>query len=300
MVAGQRELIIGDRQNRKPRCYRHHYQSKGTNVFALRGGRQKNSPSRSLDRLRSRAPWNIRRLSVGVGAEQAPLQYIAPIPASRWVSTSGSGKHASSIYDDFNETAPSVSAVSYCSAGRRVEKLSGNVFYLHSRLLERAAKLSDKEGGAVSPPFRSSKPKRVTFGLHSDECDLDYRRPDLLDTAPILFGIRPAITLVFPFPRVGGNAQIKAMKQVAVLFRLSLAHYRKHGGVRSVRLGLRQSDADMLARGERMVALLKQGQYSPYPVEKQYRNDLRPRTAEAWTKFRWTAWGIWKKCWHDI
>jgi F-type H+-transporting ATPase subunit alpha len=182
-----------------------------------------------------------------------------------------SGKHALIIYDDLTKQAQAYRQLSLLlrrPPGR--EAYPGDVFYLHSRLLERAAKLSDEEGGGslTALPIIETQAGDVSAYIPTNVISITDGQI-FLDTDLFYSGVRPAINVGISVSRVGGSAQIKAMKQVAGNLRLSLAQYRDMAAFAQFGSDLDKTTQNMLARGERMVAVLKQGQYEPLPVEKQ-------------------------------
>ena len=205
-------------------------------------------------------------------SEAAPLQYIAPYSGC----TIGeyfrdSGGHALVIYDDLSKHAVAYRQLSLLlrrPPGR--EAFPGDVFYLHSRLLERAAKMSDKLGGGslTALPIIETQAGDVSAYIPTNVISITDGQI-FLESDLFYSGVRPAINVGISVSRVGGNAQIKAMKQVAGTLRLELAQYREMAAFAQFGSDLDQATQRQLNRGSRLVELLKQGQYQPLPVEKQ-------------------------------
>ena len=272
---GQRELIIGDRQTGKTAiAIDTIINQKGQNVFCIYVaiGQKASTVAQVVDRLRSTGAMEYTIVVSSTASEQAPLQYIAAyagVTMGEWFRDSG--KHALIIYDDLTKQAQAYRQLSLLlrrPPGR--EAYPGDVFYLHSRLLERAAKLSDKEGGGslTALPIIETQAGDVSAYIPTNVISITDGQI-YLDTDLFYSGIRPAINVGLSVSRVGGSAQIKAMKQVAGNLRLNLAQYREMAAFAQFGSDLDKATQDMLSRGERMVNILKQGQYVPLPVEKQ-------------------------------
>jgi len=205
-------------------------------------------------------------------SEAAPLQYIAPYSGC----TIGeyfrdSGGHALVIYDDLSKHAVAYRQLSLLlrrPPGR--EAFPGDVFYLHSRLLERAAKMSDKMGGGslTALPIIETQAGDVSAYIPTNVISITDGQI-FLESDLFYSGVRPAINVGISVSRVGGNAQIKAMKQVAGTLRLELAQYREMAAFAQFGSDLDQATQRQLNRGSRLVELLKQGQYQPLAVERQ-------------------------------
>lgn len=272
---GQRELIIGDRQTGKTAiAIDAIINQKGQNVFCIYVaiGQKQSTVAQVVEKLRSAGAMEYTIVVSATASEQAPLQYIAPysgVTMGEWFRDGG--KHALIIYDDLTKQAQAYRQLSLLlrrPPGR--EAYPGDVFYLHSRLLERAAKLSDKEGGGslTALPIIETQAGDVSAYIPTNVISITDGQI-YLDTDLFYSGIRPAINVGLSVSRVGGNAQIKAMRQVAGSLRLSLAQYRTMAAFAQFGSDLDKATQDQLTRGERMVAILKQGQYVPLPVEKQ-------------------------------
>ena len=205
--------------------------------------------------------------------EAAPIKWMAPFAGARMGEYFlYNGKHAVVIYDDLSKHADAYRQLSLLlrrPPGR--EAFPGDVFYLHSRLLERACKLSDENGGgSLTRAADHRDPGRRRRGVHPDERHLDHRRPDLPRVRPVLLrraagGERRHLGV----PRGRSSAQTKAMKKVAGRLRLDLSQYRELEAFAQFGSELDQATQQALARGERMVATLNQPQYQPWPMEEQ-------------------------------
>jgi F-type H+-transporting ATPase subunit alpha len=205
-------------------------------------------------------------------SDPAPMQYIAPYSACALAEHfMWQGKHTLVIYDDLTKQAQAYRQISLIlrrPPGR--EAFPGDVFYLHSRLLERAAKLSDAHGGGslTALPVIETQGGDVSAYIPTNVISITdgqiFLEPDLFYS-----GVRPAVNVGISVSRVGGNAQIKAMKQVAGRLRLDLAQYREMEAFAQFASDLDAATQRQLARGERTVEILNQGQYQPMPVEHQ-------------------------------
>jgi F-type H+-transporting ATPase subunit alpha len=205
-------------------------------------------------------------------SEPAPLQYIAPYAGCAMGEYfRDSGRHALCIYDDLSKHAQAYRQVSLLlrrPPGR--EAFPGDIFYLHSRLLERAAKLNDQLGGGslTALPIIETQAGDVSAYIPTNVISITDGQI-YLESELFYSGVRPAINVGISVSRVGGNAQIKAMKQVAGSLRLDLAQYREMAAFAQFGSDLDKATQAQLARGSRLVEILKQGQYRPLPVEKQ-------------------------------
>ena len=272
---GQRELIIGDRQTGKTAvAIDAIINQKGGNVICIYVaiGQKRSTVAQVVDRLREAGAMEYSIVVAATASEAAPLQYIAPYSGC----TIGeyfrdSGGHALVIYDDLSKHAVAYRQLSLLlrrPPGR--EAFPGDVFYLHSRLLERAAKMSDKMGGGslTALPIIETQAGDVSAYIPTNVISITDGQI-FLESDLFYSGVRPAITVGISVSRVGGNAQIKAMKQVAGTLRLELAQYREMAAFAQFGSDLDQATQRQLNRGSRLVELLKQGQYQPLPVEKQ-------------------------------
>ncbi len=272
---GQRELIIGDRQTGKTAvAVDAIINQKGQNVFCIYVaiGQKASTVARVVEKLRSSGAMEFTIVVSATASEQAPLQFLAAyagVTMGEWFRDSG--KHALIVYDDLTKQAQAYRQLSLLlrrPPGR--EAYPGDVFYLHSRLLERAAKVSDAEGGGslTALPIIETQAGDVSAYIPTNVISITDGQI-FLDTDLFYSGIRPAINVGISVSRVGGSAQIKAMKQVAGNLRLNLAQYREMAAFAQFGSDLDKATQQMLSRGERMVAILKQGQYQPLSVEKQ-------------------------------
>ncbi|MBM4315963.1 MAG: F0F1 ATP synthase subunit alpha [Deltaproteobacteria bacterium] len=272
---GQRELIIGDRQTGKTAvAIDTIINQKGQGVFCIYVaiGQKNSTVALVVDKLRAAGAMDYTIVVSATASASAPLQYIAPyagVTMGEWFRDNG--KHALIVYDDLTKQAAAYRQLSLLlrrPPGR--EAYPGDVFYIHSRLLERAAKLSDKEGGGslTALPIIETQAGDVSAYIPTNVISITDGQI-FLDTDLFYSGVRPAINVGLSVSRVGGSAQTKAMKAIAGNLRLSLAQYRAMAAFAQFGSDLDKATQDQLARGERMVAVLKQGQYVPQPVEKQ-------------------------------
>lgn len=272
---GQRELIIGDRQTGKTAVALDTIiNQKDTGVICIYVaiGQKRSSVAQVVEKLRAHGAMDHTIIVAATASEPAPLSYIAPYSGC----TMGeyfrdNGKHALIIYDDLSKHAVAYRAISLLlrrPPGR--EAYPGDVFYLHSRLLERAAKLSDEEGAGslTALPIIETQAGDVSAYIPTNVISITdgqiYLESDLFHS-----GVRPAINVGLSVSRVGGSAQVKAMKKVAGTLRLDLAQYREKQAFAQFGSDLDAATRAQLSRGERLVEILKQPQYQPMPVEKQ-------------------------------
>ncbi len=272
---GQRELIIGDRQTGKTAvAIDTIINQKGTGVICIYVaiGQKRSTVAQVVEKLRQYGAMEYTIVVAATASESAPLQFLAPYSGC----TMGeffrdSGRHALCVYDDLSKHAVSYRQLSLLlrrPPGR--EAFPGDVFYLHSRLLERAAKLSDSEGGGslTALPVIETQAGDVSAYIPTNVISITdgqiYLEADLFYS-----GVRPAVNVGLSVSRVGGNAQIKAMKQVAGRMRLELAQYREMAAFAQFGSDLDKSTQMQLARGARLVEILKQAQYQPQAVETQ-------------------------------
>jgi F-type H+/Na+-transporting ATPase subunit alpha len=272
---GQRELIIGDRQTGKTAvAIDAIINQKGGNVICIYVaiGQKRSTVAQVVDRLREAGAMEYSIIVAATASESAPLQFIAPYSGctmgEQFRDNSG---HALVIYDDLSKHAVAYRQLSLLlrrPPGR--EAYPGDVFYLHSRLLERAAKMSDARGGGslTALPIIETQAGDVSAYIPTNVISITDGQI-FLESDLFYSGVRPAINVGISVSRVGGNAQIKAMKQVAGTLRLELAQYREMAAFAQFGSDLDQATQRQLNRGSRLVELLKQGQYQPLAVQQQ-------------------------------
>ncbi|MEK7229639.1 MAG: F0F1 ATP synthase subunit alpha [Candidatus Binatota bacterium] len=272
---GQRELIIGDRQTGKTAlAIDTIINQKGGDVVCIYVaiGQKLSTVAQVMDRLRQYGAMDYTIIVSASASESAPLQYIAPYSGcTMGEHMRDNGGHALLIYDDLSKHAVAYRQLSLLlrrPPGR--EAFPGDVFYLHSRLLERAAKLSDARGGGslTALPIIETQAGDVSAYIPTNVISITDGQI-FLESDLFYSGVRPAINAGISVSRVGGNAQIKAMKQVAGSLRLDLAQYREMAAFAQFGSDLDQATQRQINRGSRLVEILKQGQYEPLPVEKQ-------------------------------
>ena len=272
---GQRELIIGDRQVGKTAiCVDAILAQKGTGVhcFYVAIGQKKSTVALVAETLRQHGAMEYTTIVSASASESAPLQYIAAYSGCTMAEYyRDNGEHALIIYDDLSKQAVAYRQMSLLlrrPPGR--EAFPGDVFYLHSRRLERAAKLSDElgAGSLTALPVIETQAGDVSAYIPTNVISITDGQV-FLETNLFNAGIRPAINVGISVSRVGGAAQIKAMKQVAGTLRLDLAHYREMAAFAQFGSDLDKDTKAILDRGARMTELLKQPQYQPMPTEEQ-------------------------------
>ncbi len=272
---GQRELIIGDRQTGKTAvAIDTIINQKGGDVICIYVaiGQKQSTVAQVVKTLTDCDAMDYTVVVSASASDPAPLQYISPYAGCAIGEYfRDRGKHVLCIYDDLSKHAAAYREISLLlrrPPGR--EAYPGDVFYLHSRLLERAAKLSEARGGGslTALPVIETQAGDVSAYIPTNVISITdgqiYLESDLFNS-----GIRPAINVGLSVSRVGGNAQIKAMRQVAGTLRLDLAQYRSLAAFAQFGSDLDKASQNQLARGQRLVEILKQGQYKPMPVEKQ-------------------------------
>jgi proton translocating ATP synthase, F1 alpha subunit len=272
---GQRELIIGDRSTgRTTICIDTILNQKDTDVYCIYVaiGQKRSTTARIIELLERSGAMEYTCVVVASATDPASLQYLAPfVGCTIGEYFRDNGKHALIIYDDLSKHAEAYRQLSLLMRrppGR--EAYPGDVFYLHSRLLERAAKLSDElgAGSLTALPIIETKAGDVAAYIPTNVISITdgqiYLEPDLFNK-----GIRPAINVGLSVSRVGGAAQIKAMKQVAGTLRLDLAQFRELEAFVQFASELDKATQQTINRGLRLVELLKQEPYNPIPVEKQ-------------------------------
>ena len=272
---GQRELIIGDRQTGKTAvCIDTIINQKGGDVTCIyvAVGQKRSTVAQVVDQLRQHGAMDYTIVVVAAASESAPLQYIAPYSGcTMGEHIRDNGGHALAIYDDLSKHAVAYRQLSLLlrrPPGR--EAFPGDVFYLHSRLLERAAKMSDDQGGGslTALPIIETQAGDVSAYVPTNVISITDGQI-YLETDLFYSGVRPAINVGLSVSRVGGNAQIRAMKQVAGGLRLDLAQYREMAAFAQFGSDLDAATQRQIARGSRLVEILKQGQYRPMSVERQ-------------------------------
>ena len=272
---GQRELIIGDRQTGKTAIILDTIiNQKGGDMICIYCaiGQKRSTIAQVVKILTDAGAMDYSIVVAASATEPATMQYIAPYAACAIGEFfRDDGRHAVCFYDDLSKHAQAYREISLLlrrPPGR--EAFPGDVFYLHSRLLERAAKLNDKKGGGslTALPVIETQAGDVSAYIPTNVISITdgqiYLEADLFNS-----GIRPAINVGLSVSRVGGNAQIKAMRQVAGTLRLDLAQYRELAAFAQFGSELDKATQAQLARGQRLVQLLKQDQFTPLPVEKQ-------------------------------
>ncbi len=272
---GQRELIIGDRQTGKTAiAIDTIINQKGKNVFCVYVaiGQKQSTVAQVVDRLKKAGAMEYTIVVTAGASDQAPLQFLAPYTGVTMAEYfRDNGMHALIVYDDLTKQAQAYRQLSLLlrrPPGR--EAYPGDVFYIHSRLLERAAKLSDKKGaGSITAlPIIETQAGDVSGYIPTNVISITDGQI-FLDSDLFNSGVRPAVNVGLSVSRVGGSAQIKAMKQVAGTLRLDLAQYREKAAFAQFGSDLDPATQRQLARGQRLVELLKQAQYTPFSVEKQ-------------------------------
>jgi F-type H+-transporting ATPase subunit alpha len=272
---GQRELIIGDRQTGKTAIALDTIiNQKGTGVICVYVaiGQKESTVANVVGILEKHGAMEYTIVVTASASEPAPLQYIAPYAGvAMGEEFMYSGGHVLCVYDDLSKHATAYRQLSLLlrrPPGR--EAYPGDVFYLHSRLLERAAKLSDAKGGGslTALPFIETQAGDVSAYIPTNVISITDGQI-FLEGDLFYAGVRPAINVGISVSRVGGNAQIKAMRQVAGRLRLDLAQYRALAAFAQFGSDLDKQTQAQLTRGERMVELLKQDQFEPMAVEKQ-------------------------------
>jgi F-type H+-transporting ATPase subunit alpha len=272
---GQRELIIGDRQTGKTAiAVDTIINQKGQNVTCVYVaiGQKESTVANVVSTLEKHGAMEYTIVVSASASEAAPLQYIAPYAGvAMGEAITYSGGHVLCIYDDLSKHAAAYRQLSLLlrrPPGR--EAYPGDVFYLHSRLLERACKLSDEKGGGslTALPVIETQAGDVSAYIPTNVISITDGQI-FLEADLFYSGVRPAVNVGISVSRVGGNAQVKAMRQVAGRLRLDLAQYRELAAFAQFGSDLDKATQAQLTRGQRMVELLKQDQYTPMPVEKQ-------------------------------
>src|SRR5271169_6004480 len=272
---GQRELIIGDRQTGKTAIAIDtiiNQKGQGMHCFYVAIGQKRSTVAQVVEKLTSSGAMEFTTVVAATASEAAPLQFIAPYSGC----TTGeyfrdNGKHALLVYDDLSKHAQAYRQLSLLlrrPPGR--EAYPGDVFYLHSRLLERAAKMSDelKGGSLTALPIIETQAGDVAAYIPTNVISITDGQI-VLDKDLFNSNVRPAVNVGLSVSRVGFSAAIKAIKQVAGSLKLDLAQYREMAAFAQFGSDLDASSQRLLSRGARLTEMLKQNQYSPVPVEEQ-------------------------------
>jgi F-type H+-transporting ATPase subunit alpha len=272
---GQRELIIGDRQTGKTAIALDTIiNQKGGDMICIYVaiGQKRSTVAQVVKTLEDHGAMEYTLVVSASASEPAPMQYLAPFSGCAMGEYfRDRGQHVLCIYDDLSKHAAAYREISLLlrrPPGR--EAYPGDVFYLHSRLLERAAKLNNEKGGGslTALPFIETQAGDVSAYIPTNVISITdgqiFLEADLFNS-----GVRPAINVGISVSRVGGNAQTKAMKSIAGSLRLELAQYRALAAFAQFGSDLDKASTDQLNRGKHLVEILKQGQYQPLPLEKQ-------------------------------
>ncbi|XXF77692.1 F0F1 ATP synthase subunit alpha [Myxococcaceae bacterium GXIMD 01537] len=272
---GQRELIIGDRQTGKTAVATDAIiNQKGQNVYCIYVaiGQKQSTVAQVVEKLARYGAMEYTTVVTANASDPAPMQFFAPYAGVSIGEYFRDNKmHALIVYDDLSKQAVAYRQLSLLlrrPPGR--EAYPGDVFFIHSRLLERAAKLSDEEGAGslTALPIIETQAGDVSAYIPTNVISITDGQI-FLETDLFFSGVRPAINVGLSVSRVGGAAQIKAMRQVAGSMKLELAQYRELAAFAQFGSDLDKATQETLARGARLVELLKQGQYEPMAVEKQ-------------------------------
>lgn len=272
---GQRELVIGDRQTGKTTIILDtilNQKNTGVRCFYVAIGQKNSTISRFVSVLEEHGAMAYTTVIVAGASDSAPLQFIAPYAgAAMGEYFMHKGEHAICFYDDLSKHAQSYRQLSLLlrrPPGR--EAYPGDIFYVHSRLLERAAKLNDELGGGslTAIPVIETQANDITTYIPTNVISITdgqiYLESSLFNT-----GIRPAINVGLSVSRVGGKAQTKAMKKVAGTLRLELAQYRELAAFTQFGSDIDEATQALLTRGERMIETLKQNKFRPYSLDKE-------------------------------
>jgi F-type H+-transporting ATPase subunit alpha len=272
---GQRELIIGDRQTGKTAIALDTIiNQKGGDMICIYVaiGQKRSTVAQVVKTLEDYGAMEYTIVVLASASDPAPMQYLAPFSGcSMGEYFRDNGKHALCVYDDLSKHAAAYREISLLlrrPPGR--EAYPGDVFYLHSRLLERAAKLNKEHGAGslTALPFIETQAGDVSAYIPTNVISITdgqiFLESDLFNS-----NVRPAINVGISVSRVGGNAQTKAMKSIAGGLRLDLAQYRALAAFAQFGSDLDKASLDQLNRGKHLVEILKQGQYQPLPLEKQ-------------------------------
>lgn len=272
---GQRELIIGDRQTGKTAIAVDtiiNQGDQGVHCFYVAIGQKTSTVAQVVEKLRKAGAMEYTTVIAANASDSAPLQFLAPFAGCAMAEYfRDTGKHALIIYDDLTKQAQAYRQLSLLlrrPPGR--EAYPGDVFYIHSRLLERAAKMSDEEGGGslTALPIIETQAGDISAYIPTNVISITDGQI-FLQSDLFYKGIRPAVDVGKSVSRVGGDAQIKAMKQVSGSLKLELAQFRALEAFAAFASDLDKATQAQLARGRRLVEVLKQPQYTPYKTELQ-------------------------------
>jgi len=272
---GQRELIIGDRQTGKTALAIDtiiNQRSTGVYCIYVAVGQKQSTVAQVVDKLKQYGAMDHTIVVAATASEPAPLQFISPYTGctiGEWFRDNG--KHALIVYDDLSKQAVAYRQLSLLlrrPPGR--EAYPGDVFYLHSRLLERAAKMSDEQGGGslTALPIIETQAGDVSAYIPTNVISITDGQI-FLETDLFNSGVRPAVNVGISVSRVGGNAQTRATRKVAGKLKLNLAQYREMAAFSQFGSDLDKATQEQLSNGERQTEMLKQPQYQPMPMEEQ-------------------------------
>jgi F-type H+/Na+-transporting ATPase subunit alpha len=272
---GQRELIIGDRQTGKTTIALDtiiNQKGQGVHCFYVAIGQKRSTVALVVEKLRAAGAMEYTTVIAATASDPAPLQFLAPYTGCTMAEYfRDTGRHALIVYDDLTKQAQAYRQLSLLlrrPPGR--EAYPGDVFYLHSRLLERAAKMSKEAGGGSLTALPLIETQGGDISAYIPTNVISITDGQIFLEGDLFFkGIRPAVNVGKSVSRVGGAAQIKAMKQVAGTLKLELAQFRALEAFAAFASDLDKASQNQLARGRRLVELLKQPAYSPYKVEDQ-------------------------------
>ncbi len=272
---GQRELIIGDRQTGKTAIAIDtiiNQKGQGVHCFYVAIGQKKSTVALVVEKLKSSGAMDYTTVISASASDPAPLQYLAPYSGCAMAEFfRDSGRHALIVFDDLTKQAQAYRQLSLLlrrPPGR--EAFPGDIFYIHSRLLERAAKMSAQQGGGslTALPIIETQAGDISAYIPTNVISITDGQI-FLESDLFYKGIRPAVNVGKSVSRVGGAAQIKAMKQVAGTLKLELAQFRELEAFAAFASDLDKASRAQLARGRRLIEVLKQAQYRPYRVEFQ-------------------------------
>jgi F-type H+-transporting ATPase subunit alpha len=272
---GQRELIIGDRQTGKTTiAIDTIINQKGQNVhcFYVACGQKASTVATVVEKLKQAGAMEYTTIILSTASDPAPLVFLSAYSGTAMAEYfRDTGRHALIVYDDLTKQAQAYRQMSLLlrrPPGR--EAYPGDVFYLHSRLLERAAKLSDDKGGGslTALPIIETQAGDISAYIPTNVISITDGQI-FLETDLFYKGVRPAVSIGKSVSRVGGSAQIKAMKSVAGTIKLELAQFRALEAFAAFASDLDKASQQQLARGRRLIELMKQPAYSPFKVEEQ-------------------------------